>query len=157
MTDSHIAFQGEVQLLNWSETHNGGAKIVLQLADAADLEKFKSMTVKKGNHAGQRLATVMVEIGDDEKPVEQAPFTPEPKQRPGELCIMACTFCADPKFWEWASMSQYECRTEAHAKEWVLGVCSVQSRKEIDTNKIAETRFHTLIREPFLAWRNKGK
>lgn len=151
MTAQHIAFQGEVQLLNWSETHNGGAKIVLQLADAADLERFKSMTVKKGNHAGQRLATVMVEIGDDEKPIKQ------PQSQPGMLCIMACTFCADPVFWEWISLSQYACRTEAHAKEWVLGVCDVGSRKEIDANKIAMTRFHTLIREPFMAWRSTNR
>lgn len=153
MNNQHIAFQGEVQLLNWSETHSGGAKVVLQLADAEDLEKFKAMTVRKGKVAGQRLAVVMVEIGDDEQPVPQ----PAPKVKPGPLCIMACTFCADPKFWKWVNQSQYECRTEQHAKEWVIGVCDVESRKDIDSNKIAVIRFHTLVREPFMAWRASQK
>ena len=75
------------------------------------------------------------------------------KQKPGSLCIVACTFCKDPLFWKWVSQSQYECRTENHAKEWIYGVCDVKTRLDLDTNKIAMTRFLTLIREPFMAWR----
>lgn len=151
MNAEHIAFQGEVQLLNWSETHNGGAKIVLQLADAADLESFKVMTVRKGKVAGQRLAVVMVEIGDDEQPVAQA----EPKARPGELCVMACTFCADMRFQYWVSTQCGACDTEAEAKTFILGMCGVESRKDLDSNLVASNRFHKDIREPFLAWRNQ--
>lgn len=150
MNAEHIAFQGEVQLLNWSETHNGGAKIVLQLADAADLEAFKAMTVRKGKVAGQRLAVVMVEIGDDEQPVPQR----EAKPQPGMLCIMACTFCADLRFQDWAdSLGDTRIEDEEDAKDFLLRECGVESRKELDTNKIASTRFHTLIREPYMKWR----
>lgn len=144
MSAQHIAFQGEVQLLNWSETHSGGAKVVLQLADAEDLERFKAMTVRKGKMAGQRLAVVMVEIGDDEQPITQ----PEPKQKPGMLCVMACTFCADSLFWKWAGVEG-----EAEAKHKIIGACHIRSRKDLDTDKMAATRFHTLIREPFMAWK----
>jgi hypothetical protein len=151
MRAEHIAFQGEVQLLNWSETHNGGAKIVLQLADAADLESFKAMTVRKGKVAGQRLAVVMVEIGDDEQPVPQS----EQKSRPGELCVMACTFCADPQFQYWASTQCGACDTEAEAKRFILGMCWIESRKELDTSAVASGRFHKYIREPYLAWRKQ--
>jgi len=151
MGAQHIAFQGEVQLLNWSDTNNGGAKIVLQLADAEDLEKFKAMTVRKGKQAGQRLAVVMVEIGDDEQPIEQ----PEPKQKPGMLCVMACTFCADPMFQDWLNTFGDGPRvdTETDAKVIICEMCGIDSRKELDTDKFAATRFHTLVREPFLAWR----
>lgn len=152
MKAEHIAFQGEVQLLNWSETHNGGAKVVLQLADADDLESFKLMTVRKGKVAGQRLAVVMVEIGDDEQPVQQ----PEPKSRPGELCVMACTFCADPKFWEWADkISEEVIEGENGAKQFVLNMCGVLSRKELDAQPTAAERFHRTIRTPYLAWRKQ--
>lgn len=144
MKAEHIAFQGEVQLLNWSETHNGGAKIVLQLADTADLDAFKLMTVRKGKVAGQRLAVVMVEIGDDEQPVPQH----EPRQRAGELCVMACTFCADPTFWEWL-----DAEDEAEAKQHVLQTCGVDSRKQLDIEQSTAARFHALIREPFLNWK----
>lgn len=143
MRAEHIAFQGEVQLLNWSETHSGGAKVVLQLADAEDLEKFKAMTVRKGKLAGQRLAVVMVEIGDDEQPVEQA----DSGKKPGMLCIMACNFCADPTFWRWI-----EAENEAQAKQHVLNICAVTSRKDLD-GPVASKRFHAQIREPYMAWR----
>jgi len=66
-------FKDEVMLLGWSETHTGGAKITLQLPDSEALEPFKSMTVAKGKLAGQRLACVLVEIGDDEQPKEPKP------------------------------------------------------------------------------------
>lgn len=151
MNSENIVFSGEVQLLNWSETHNGGAKIVLQLADAADLEKFKVMTVKKGNQAGQRLAVVMVEIGEDERPVPQ----PAPKQRIGDLCLMACTFCADPDFQYWAHTQNGQCQTEAEAKQFVLDVCLIDSRKELDADKTAGALFHTAIREPYLKWKSQ--
>lgn len=143
------AFQGEVQLLNWSETHNGGAKIVLQLADAADLEAFKVMTVRKGKVAGQRLATVMVEIGDDERPIEPA----APTQRPGMLCVMACAFCADRLFQDWSVGAT---GNESDAKEFILDTCGIDSRKKLDTDKEAARLFHTLIREPYLEWRKQS-
>lgn len=142
-------FRGELQLLRWSETSTGGATVTFQLADVSDLDRFKDLTLAKKGMAGQRIAAIMVQVEDDAE--QAAPVAP--KVRPGELCIMACTFCADPKFWQWASQSQYECRTEQHAKDWICGICSIESRKQLDTNKIAAIRFHTLIREPFLAWR----
>jgi hypothetical protein len=152
MNSEHIAFQGEVQLLNWSETHNGGAKVVLQLADADDLEAFKLMTVRKGKVAGQRLAVIMVEIDDNEQPVPQS----APKSRAGELCVMACTFCADPKFWEWADkISEEVIEGENGAKAFLLEMCRVTSRKHLDTEQMAADRFHRTIRTPYLAWRNQ--
>lgn len=66
-------FQGEVQLVGWSDTHTRGPIIALRLSDSEELEVFKGMTVRKGGVAGQRLACVLVEIGDDEKPVHQQP------------------------------------------------------------------------------------
>lgn len=63
-------FQDELMLAGWSETHTGGAKVTFWLPDASALDAFRTMTVKKGNTAGQRFACVLVEIGDDEQPVE---------------------------------------------------------------------------------------
>lgn len=143
-------FRGELQLLRWSETSTGGATVTFQLADVGDLDGFKDLTLAKKGMAGQRIGAIMVQVDDD---VEQAPEVVAPKVKPGDLCIVACNFCKDPLFWRWVSQSQYECRTEKHAKEWIYGVCDVESRKDLDTNRIAMTRFLTLIREPFLAWR----
>lgn len=61
--------EADVMLLGWSETHSGGAKITLQLADVAQLEPFKRMTLKKGKIAGQLLTAVFVEHDGNGNPV----------------------------------------------------------------------------------------
>lgn len=147
----HIVFEGEIQLLRWSDTSTQGATVTFQLADHADLEQFKSMTLAKKGMTGQRLAAVMVELGDDEQPVEQ----PVPKVKPKELCIMACTFCADLRFQEWAdSLSETRVENEGDAKFFILNACGVHSRKELDSDPAAAMLFHARIREPYLKWKN---
>lgn len=83
-------FQGEVQLAGWSESHNSGCKVTFWLADPSDLEAFRAMTVRKGNTAGQRLACVLVEIGDDEQPVQAAQ---EPPKGPAGAERWLCLEC----------------------------------------------------------------
>ena len=94
----------EAMLLRWAETSNGGATIVLQLSDAADLEHFKRMTLAKKGQVGQRLMVGVAEIGDDEQPV--APAAGKPKG--GPLSILAGQWCADPQFQEWLNTTYPE-------------------------------------------------
>ena len=70
MTDLVPTFSGEVMLASWKETHTGGAVVSFFLPNPADLDVFRGMTVRKGGTAGQRLACVLVEIGEDEGPVQ---------------------------------------------------------------------------------------
>ena len=140
-------FRGELQLLRWSETSTGGATITLQLSDVSDLNGFKDLTLAKKGMAGQRIAAIMVQVDEDAE--QTAPAAP--KIKPGELCIMACTFCADRLFQDWAVGAT---GSEDDAKVYVLNICGIKSRKELDTDKAAAKRFHTLIREPFMAWKS---
>ena len=164
---TQIAFQGEVQLLRWSKTSNAGATVTFQLADAVDLERFETMTLAKKGMVGQRLAVVMVEIGDDELPAVGAKAkptpdmtlqgisaseqpTPEPAQKPGMLCILACTFCKDPEFHRWLKVEN-----EATAKACILQICHCTSRKDLDADNYFSDRFHKYIRLPFMAWKSE--
>jgi hypothetical protein len=80
MSDLTPVFHGEVMLAGWSESHNGGAKVTFWLSDPSELDAFRAMTVAKGKTAGQRLGCALVEIGDDDKPVQPAkPVQPEPE------------------------------------------------------------------------------
>ena len=150
-----MAINIEAMLLNWSETANGGAKIVLQLADPGDLEMFKLMTLAKGGRAGQRLGCAFVEIGDDEKPVEPR------KPGAGPLAQLAGRWCEDKQFQTWLANTfaamwnatqtpPFE--SEAAAANVVRALCGVASRRELDTNPNAGRTFHKLIREPFHSW-----
>ena len=134
-------FQGEVQLAGWSETHTGGCKVTFWLADTSDLDVFRTLTVRKGNTAGHRLACVLVEIGDDEQPVEPI------EMKGGPLAKLAGMWCRDNYFREWLWSV-----TDMEPDEYIKHICDIDSKRELDHNKISATRFHTLIREPFSAW-----
>jgi hypothetical protein len=64
-------FSGEMQLAAWSESHTGGCKVTFWLPTPQDLDAFRALTVRKGNHAGHRFMAVLVEVGDDEQPVQR--------------------------------------------------------------------------------------
>lgn len=81
--------------------------------------------------------------------------------RTRELCIIACTFCRDPEFHRWlemlcaASLSPGTVASfgEDSAKEFILSLCAIGSRNELDTDPAAAQRFHRLVRLPFLEWK----
>jgi hypothetical protein len=133
-------FQGELQLLSWSETHNGGAKITLQLSDKNELETFKLMTLKKGNIAGQRLATVMIQIGDDEQPVTS---------RLSQQAALLCKGSAFQQFVE--STEKFSApsgaQRELQAIDFLRRFCGITSRAELDSDGKAGMRYQLLLSE----------
>lgn len=169
-------FHGEVQLAGWSESHNGGCKVTFWLAESSDLDAFRAMTVRKGNTAGQRLACALVEIGDDEQPV-QPPESEDDKNRRmraqldtmqmakgGPLARLAGQWCQSEQFIRWlrGTTEQDEwmrARGEGEAVPYseiaaqlIRMRCGVTSRAELDHNDLAARKFHTLLREPFMAY-----
>lgn len=143
------AFQGEVMLAGWSETHNGGAKVTFWLQDEADLASFKAMTVAKGKTAGQRLAIVAVEIGDDEQPVvshgEQTKpvvVQNEPNSGNNKYRVLACQLCKNEAFLNFVGAAN-----EQEARAYILNLCDVSSRKELDTDVAASYIFEKLRKE----------
>lgn len=167
MSDKPITpmFHAEVQLAGWSESHNGGCKVTFWLAEPSDLDAFRAMTVRKGNTAGQRLACALVEIGDDEKPV-QAPSATQ--QKGGALARLAGKWCRMPEFVSFirpiydramggdgSSYGDVSPRRDfggdesAYARHCILVLCNIDSRAELDHNAEAAEKFHRLIRLPF--------
>jgi hypothetical protein len=77
---------------------------------------------------------------------------------PRDLCIMACAFCRYRDFWEYLQEidPQHEPWTEGAAKEFILVVCGINSRSELDRNAVAAANFHEKVRLPFVAWRDRA-
>jgi len=144
----------EAMLLRWSETSNGGATIVLQLADPDDLEPFKLMTLAKGKIAGQRLQCVMVEIGDDELPKD----LPDPGKG-GPLSVLAARWCRDSEFQLWLA-SQFKVDETLQianaAAQCVRDVCHVGSRADLDHNSLAAALFESNFRRPYMEHLQSG-
>lgn len=152
------AFNEEVMLAGWSETHNGGAKVTFWLADSESLEAFKAMTVAKGKTAGQRLAMCLVEIDDNEQPKLPFSRTPEAKKEPiTGLALLAVQWCKEPLFWQWLSENKGDLIVgdEATAKSVVCYRCLINSRKELNTNHRAADLFNSNIRLPYMDFLSK--
>lgn len=156
MSPDVVVFKGEVQLAGWSESHNGGAKVTFFLSSPEELDAFRNLTVAKGKQAGHRLMLVAVEIGDDERPVNQA------DKRGGSLTKLAAMFCGQEQFWQWVRLTDPTgwARAEALAMtqnpielcaEWVRLKCGVESRSDLDKNPAAAKLFHEHVRKPYAA------
>lgn len=158
-------FKGEVQLLGWSDTHNGGAKLILQLSDPADLEPFKHLTSKHGKVAGQILGAVIVVPEDEPEPKRSQEPTPEPQPKGGALAQLAGMWCRNIVFQEWLKANfQAEQRMASEAlaepdayelaRETVLVITHLPRLSWLDANGCEGevANFHQLIREPFAAY-----
>jgi hypothetical protein len=153
MSDITPTFHGEMQLAGWSESHNSGCKVTFWLQSSEDLEAFRALTVRKGNTAGQRFMAALVEIGDDELPVQQ----PEPeKAKGGALAKLAGMLCAEPEFWNFLTHQfalTAKCESDRAAAEIIREVCDIGSRAELDSDPVAEKNFHEKIRGPWIRYR----
>lgn len=158
-------FKGEVQLLGWSDTHNGGAKLILQLSDPADLEPFKHLTSKHGKVAGQILGAVIVVPEDELEPKRSQEPTPDPQPKGGALAQLAGMWCRNIVFQEWlkanfpaeqrqASEALAEPDAYELARETVLAITHLPRLSWLDANGCEGevAAFHHLIREPFAAY-----
>lgn len=134
-------FQGEVQLRRWSNSSTQGVQITFALSDTEDL---KPMVGKEG----KRFMAVLVEIGDDEKPVTQAA---EQWRSLGSLCKEAVTLCENEPFQAFARASGW-----GEAKPFLMHYCGIESRKDLDVATGAAERFGALRRE-FQAWLRKQR
>ncbi len=144
MTDKTTFWQGEVQLLGWSETNTRGRTITLQLGEDEETHPFKYSNTRHGKTSGKRFVVVFVEIGDDEKPVEKTPSQ------------MAWLLCYDPDFWLWANDQSFETvNSDVTARDFILKTCLVQSRGEIDSVGHAKLLWDSLVYDPFCAWRKE--
>jgi hypothetical protein len=139
-------FSGEVQFRRWSDSSTQGVQITFALPDSSDLEPLKAK-------AGKRFMAVLVEIGDDEQPVQ-----PEPA-RMGPLCREAVEYCKEPEFQRWAlERADLNGQPNANlARDVILGFCGVESRKDLDTVATAAEKFRTLVRVPFMKWMRENR
>jgi len=155
MSDITPSFQGEMQLAGWSETHTGGCKVTFWLPTPEDLDAFRALTVRKGNMAGHRFMAVLVEIGDDEQPVQQQPAAdePEPEKLNGcALAKLAGMWTTKPDFWEWIRLQGVACENAEEAKETIYCTCKVTSLTELDHYDGPRIAFQERIRKPYMHW-----
>lgn len=96
-----IVFEDELQVLDWQDSARGGMVVTFRVPNTEhDSHPFKRF------HTGCRFYARMVEIGDDEQPVNQAQKARiqdalrEREVKGGRVSKEAGILCNDPKFQE---------------------------------------------------------
>lgn len=142
MDQKIVAYQNEVMLLQWGESNTRGRTVTFLLPDDGDAHPFREFTTKGGKKAGQRFAAVLVQLNDDETPVEKTPSQ------------MAYLMCKDQMFWDWINESSFvTVCSEDDARSFVCETCKVKSRGEIDRQGHAKALWDAMIYTPYTAYR----
>jgi hypothetical protein len=88
-----------------------------------------------------------------QKPDANPETKDEPPSKGGINSKWAAMRCQEPVFWGFLNEQKFDgCEPVANTEEAahvVRSVCGVESRAELDTDAVAEQRFHELIRKPF--------
>jgi hypothetical protein len=93
------------------------------------------------NRPGTRAALARLVAQPNQIPISEKQGTKTPV---GAQCIAASQLCKDSNFLVWSKTE-----SEEAAKQFILSVCHIQSRKELDTDQEAANLFRTLILIPF--------
>lgn len=141
-------FHEELQFLRYTDSSNSGPTVTFALTDRDLLNVFVGAK-------GKRFACVLIEIGDDEQPVEAPPAAAPPKPahpKGGHLAREAGILCNDrafqrqieldyPRLWGEA-LALYDAGDLAKcAADVVRRVCGVNSRAELDHDIDAANKF----------------
>lgn len=162
MSDTiNATYKGELLFCGYTDSSRNGPRVTFALPDRDLLQAFVGKE-------GRRFAVMLVELTDEPAPSPApAPAAPTVKrERMGPLCELAVKLCRDPQFQRWAfevaqqhldpagvsDLAKANDSPEAFARAVVTWCCSVQSRKDLDTNVLAGHRFHARVRRPYMAW-----
>jgi hypothetical protein len=96
---------------------------------------------------GTRYMVALVEIGDDESPVEK------PKDNPHKMSQQVAMLCGDNRFHMFLTDKHPDNRkyTQNDAADYVRFQCKINSRSELDANPEAAARWRNLKAE-YEAW-----
>jgi len=148
-----IFFKGEVQFAAYSDSSRGGPRITLRLDDRDKLQSFVGQESK-------RYAMVLVELGADEQPVPQPAQPSQSKSQEwaklGPLCRWAVERCGEEQFRDWVRMEFGSAMdgdlTAAQCGDVLKGLCGVESRKDLDTDKAAGALFREVVMQRYAWW-----
>jgi hypothetical protein len=148
MKQEHIAYQGEMMLLGWSESNASGRKVTFLLPPDTPEHQFKPFTSKQKGVGGQRFMSVLVQIDDHEQPVKQEETRP--------IASLAAMLCKDKDFWTWLNDAKWmggAIMSEDTARDWLCEALDIESRRELDLDKLKGERFMRDVYSPYMDYR----
>lgn len=157
--EPYLAVHTEAQLADYGETANGGPYVKLRLNDATELDPFRGQDRAAKNKAGKRYILMLVEVADDEKPVDQHKAQQAERVKGGPRSKRAARLCLEVDFASFVSASSPTFR-KAHAhlsdtefcRQYILETCRIDSRAQLDHNDRAAHLFEKSVIGPYMQW-----
>lgn len=161
-TENLIAYTGEIVLIgsDWSDFRGYTTKIGMHEADDGGhpLKRF---------HKGTRFHCVLVEIADDEEPIDQIrkrALELELKKagKGGRWSIDSGILCHQVDFHRYLKsvgkvMRHWDKDTRTKmARQFILDTLRIKSRKEIDFDKEKQVEYQNLILSPYRKWHREN-
>ena len=156
-----VALNVEVVLAGWSETSTGGRKCTFWFDEDSAEHPLKKFTVRRGKHAGTRFRMVLVEIGDDEVPVDQVAREQHETVVGGPISKHCGMLCRDDAFILYMKQRYPDSFTEGVeqgrkpdqiAAGIVRQICVIDSRAELDHNEQAAEIYQRDVVGAFARW-----
>lgn len=168
MDEIQATYKGELQFKTFSDGSRSGPCVTFRLPDRDDLDKFTGLE-------GRRFACMLVLLNDQEEPeappaaaktkAATLPATRTKRERMPPLLDWTVKRCDEDSFQQWCIdlwdagetreimvLDPDNSSRAAFAKEVILKLCGIESRKELDADERAAKRFHERVREPYAAW-----
>lgn len=145
----------EVSLADWADSANSGAWVKFRLPDESHLEIYRGKErAGRGMRFGQRYTMMLVQIDDDEQPINHERRTKmENTEKPMSLPQLAGYLCTLPQFQAWIAEEYGEpCPDKDAAANFVRSMCGIQSRAELKDNEAAATAFKAIAHD-FDVWK----
>lgn len=153
--DGSTAYENEVMLKGWGDGTSGWKASFYVQADESGFHPFM------GCEKGDLLTVVMVELDDDNEAIDQVKRDRLEAAQQGRatprLSNYAAQLCRNERFVRYIGdrcgeqPSSPEHAAE-FAAEWMRKLLKIGSRRDLDTDQEAATRFHKHIREPYQKW-----
>lgn len=150
-------YEDEAMLAGWNDSQSTGHTVKFWLCNDGMGHPFEGCSRKR-----DQFALSLMELDDDQEPVDQKmrQRVEEGKKHPSErLSYVAAMLCKSQRFWEWATeMIQQEgwimskVSDESSARQFILDICGIQSRSELDQDGQHVQTFHDEIRKPYLVY-----
>ena len=140
LTPKDFLFMGETKIMGFGESDTSGMWVKLQVHD---LEVFRGMK-------GEILETALRVVNNDGTTPD---MQGKAKLKGGKICRDAVILCKELSFQNYCrSITGIDCTgSEAVTKSWLLSVCEIDSRAELDHNGDALAKFRELHRK-FTHW-----
>lgn len=149
-----LVYNGEAMLASWSDSSNPGQTVRLWLDDEAERHPFAGFARRNRNLPGDMFGLVLVELTDDQVPVDQRA---EEKLRPRrKLSQDAHLIVTSDMFVRYLTEMRPQRHWDANsARQYVKDALGIESLSDLDRNPAVAKEFHERIRKPYARWNSQ--